>query len=329
MKLLFLILVFAANMIFRDGTVLGSLLLAILLTVMISIVLRVMSRAAHQGKPTSNHQTPPKRKTSRKKSARAITDGDIGPYVTSMLERGDHQAVIRRIKKHIPGSWPVRRDLIAVVEEHGRLQRSFRIANLAGVPMPEEATGFATQQIDLIADRARRMAFIHLHGAMNERIEASLTQLLGGMEPLLAQSSMLRADLAESTANPQWGEQQEKELLRKLARMSNTVQAMNSNLMRDHGGEIAGLDAMAPVGPESTVAASDEDVFLTPQEREVLALLAEGMSNPAIARALLISERSVTTHLSGLYAKLDVSTRTEAIALAMRTGLVMAPGEHG
>jgi DNA-binding NarL/FixJ family response regulator len=63
---------------------------------------------------------------------------------------------------------------------------------------------------------------------------------------------------------------------------------------------------------------------LTPREAEVLALLAEGMSNPAIAEALFISERTVTTHLSRLYAKLGVSTRAEAIALAMRTGLVPA-----
>jgi DNA-binding CsgD family transcriptional regulator len=64
---------------------------------------------------------------------------------------------------------------------------------------------------------------------------------------------------------------------------------------------------------------------LTPREREVLALLAEGRSNPAIAEALFISERTVTTHLSRLYAKLDVSTRSEAIALAMRNGGVDAP----
>ncbi len=69
-------------------------------------------------------------------------------------------------------------------------------------------------------------------------------------------------------------------------------------------------------------------ILLTPREREVLALLAEGMSNPAIAGALYISERTVTTHLSRLYAKLDVSTRTEAIALAMRTGLVPTSGER-
>jgi predicted ATPase/DNA-binding CsgD family transcriptional regulator len=61
---------------------------------------------------------------------------------------------------------------------------------------------------------------------------------------------------------------------------------------------------------------------LTPREREVLTLLAEGKSNATIADELFISQRTVTTHLSRLYAKLEVSTRTEAIALATRLGLV-------
>lgn len=70
------------------------------------------------------------------------------------------------------------------------------------------------------------------------------------------------------------------------------------------------------------IAAEVDDHDLTPREREVLALLAAGKSNAAIADALFISQRTVTTHLSRLYAKLDVSTRSEAIAHAMRLGLV-------
>ncbi|HYI23931.1 MAG TPA: response regulator transcription factor, partial [Thermomicrobiales bacterium] len=80
--------------------------------------------------------------------------------------------------------------------------------------------------------------------------------------------------------------------------------------------------AAPPVTPIVATAEGD----LTPREREVLALLAEGLSNAAIADALSISERTVTTHLSRLYAKLDVSTRSEAISLAMRTGLAFPAG---
>jgi DNA-binding CsgD family transcriptional regulator len=67
---------------------------------------------------------------------------------------------------------------------------------------------------------------------------------------------------------------------------------------------------------------------LTPREREVLQLLAEGNSNAAIADHLFISQRTVTTHLSRLYAKLEVTTRTEAVALAIRMGLVTPPSDR-
>jgi|GEM_PF-5310254 len=64
------------------------------------------------------------------------------------------------------------------------------------------------------------------------------------------------------------------------------------------------------------------DDGLTPREREVLTLLVEGKSNAAIADALFISQRTVTTHLTRLYAKLEVTSRTEAISTAIRLGLV-------
>lgn len=71
-----------------------------------------------------------------------------------------------------------------------------------------------------------------------------------------------------------------------------------------------------------TPSESAHDDILTPRERDVLTLLTEGRSNAAIAEELFISQRTVTTHLSRLYAKLDVSTRTEAIFAARRMGLV-------
>jgi predicted ATPase/DNA-binding CsgD family transcriptional regulator len=69
------------------------------------------------------------------------------------------------------------------------------------------------------------------------------------------------------------------------------------------------------------------DEPLTPRELDVLRLLASGRSNPAIAEELFISPRTVTTHLTRLYAKLGVNSRTEAVAEGMRLGLVSpAPG---
>ncbi|HSJ45608.1 MAG TPA: response regulator transcription factor [Euzebyales bacterium] len=60
---------------------------------------------------------------------------------------------------------------------------------------------------------------------------------------------------------------------------------------------------------------------LTPREREVLRLLAEGRSNPEIGRVLFISRKTTSAHVSNILAKLGVSSRGEAAATAHRTGL--------
>jgi DNA-binding NarL/FixJ family response regulator len=55
----------------------------------------------------------------------------------------------------------------------------------------------------------------------------------------------------------------------------------------------------------------------------VLAMLAEGLGNKVIAARLAISEHTVKFHLASIYAKLGVSTRTEAVTAGVRRGLVM------
>jgi DNA-binding NarL/FixJ family response regulator len=62
------------------------------------------------------------------------------------------------------------------------------------------------------------------------------------------------------------------------------------------------------------------DVYqpLTPREREILQLMSEGLPNKTIASRLSISERTVTTHVANIYAKLHVNNRVSAIQEAMR-----------
>jgi two-component system, NarL family, response regulator LiaR len=62
--------------------------------------------------------------------------------------------------------------------------------------------------------------------------------------------------------------------------------------------------------------------LLTPREREVLRLVVEGFANKQIARRLLITEKTVKTHVSSILQKLGVADRTAAAVLAIRQGLV-------
>ena len=66
-----------------------------------------------------------------------------------------------------------------------------------------------------------------------------------------------------------------------------------------------------------------EDPFgLTPRERQVLSLLADGRTNREIGTALYMAEKTASVHVSRILSKLDVRSRTEAAALAHRVGLV-------
>jgi DNA-binding NarL/FixJ family response regulator len=75
---------------------------------------------------------------------------------------------------------------------------------------------------------------------------------------------------------------------------------------------------------ESTAAqpaAPGDELGLTPREREVLALVADGRTNRQIAEALFISDKTASVHVSNILAKLGVANRAEAAATVHRLGL--------
>jgi len=65
---------------------------------------------------------------------------------------------------------------------------------------------------------------------------------------------------------------------------------------------------------------------LTNREREVLALLGQGLSNRELAAALFVSEKTVKTHVSAVLAKLHLTDRTQAALYAVRHGLAGGSG---
>jgi DNA-binding CsgD family transcriptional regulator len=95
-------------------------------------------------------------------------------------------------------------------------------------------------------------------------------------------------------------------------------------------GGIAGLALAAPgqtadiavVPRERPSIGESGDVELTPRELDVLALMAEGASNKAIARQLGISVHTAKFHVGSILDKLDATGRTDAVAHAARRGVI-------
>jgi DNA-binding NarL/FixJ family response regulator len=84
-----------------------------------------------------------------------------------------------------------------------------------------------------------------------------------------------------------------------------------SRFLGDHGGELRDASVLDA---------------LTAREREVLVLIAKGLSNTEIARKLFLSEATVKTHVGRILAKLELRDRVQAVVLAYETGLVR-PGD--
>lgn len=85
------------------------------------------------------------------------------------------------------------------------------------------------------------------------------------------------------------------------------------------------IDLLLPVLSSVTQPVDEASLVqaLTRREIEVLGMLAEGLGNKAIARRLSISEHTVKFHVSSIFTKLNARSRTEAVTLGARQGLIM------
>jgi NarL family two-component system response regulator LiaR len=82
------------------------------------------------------------------------------------------------------------------------------------------------------------------------------------------------------------------------------------------------MDTLTPVRSTDL----ENEFGLTPREREVLALMVEGLNNPEIAERLVVSRSTAKAHVSNILSKLGVSNRAEAVALALQRNLLPGPG---
>ena len=88
------------------------------------------------------------------------------------------------------------------------------------------------------------------------------------------------------------------------------------------------LDRFAPMLPAGDSQAASELEELTERERQVLVLVAQGLSNAELAKRLFVSEATVKTHVGRILAKLGLRDRVQAVVYAYENGLVRA-GHQG
>jgi NarL family two-component system response regulator LiaR len=92
----------------------------------------------------------------------------------------------------------------------------------------------------------------------------------------------------------------------------------------------AGQSTLAPEAAQALIRRATQPKApghdLSPREREVLALMVQGLNNPDIAERLIVGRSTVKFHVSSILGKLGVQSRTEAVALAVQHGLVSDTG---
>ena len=99
-------------------------------------------------------------------------------------------------------------------------------------------------------------------------------------------------------------------------------EAPHETLVRAIEKVAAGEGYVDPALMPSFLAAREAPDMLTTREREILQLLADGMSNADVAQRLFISQETVKSHVRHILTKLEADTRTQAVAIALREAMI-------
>ena len=86
--------------------------------------------------------------------------------------------------------------------------------------------------------------------------------------------------------------------------------------------KVAGGESFVDPALMPTFLTGSQNDMLTSREREILQLLADGMSNADVAQRLFISQETVKSHVRHILAKLEADTRTHAVAIALRDAII-------
>jgi predicted ATPase/DNA-binding CsgD family transcriptional regulator len=159
------------------------------------------------------------------------------------------------------------------------------------------------------ADPARSA---RLHGAADQAL-ADLGRVLEPLEARLADldRQRLRAAMGDEAFDAEYA----------AGRTLDPARAAREVLPEIQAGREAPRAAAPASEPDAAVSGEAASV-LTPRERDVLKLVAQGLSNSDIARRLVLSEHTVHRHLANILRKLGLSSRAAAAAWGVRTGLV-------
>ncbi len=99
-------------------------------------------------------------------------------------------------------------------------------------------------------------------------------------------------------------------------------EAPHQTLLRAIEKVAAGEGYVDPALMPAFLTGKDKEDLLTAREREILQLLADGMSNADVAAKLFISQETVKSHVRHILAKLEADTRTHAVAIALRDAII-------
>ena len=110
--------------------------------------------------------------------------------------------------------------------------------------------------------------------------------------------------------------------LESVARGYVLKEAPHETLLKAIEKVAAGETFVDPALIPSLATGRDGQEILTQREREILQLLADGMSNADVAKKLFISQETVKSHVRHILAKLEADTRTHAVAIALRDSII-------